>query len=674
MAPGLTIEDIEAHIGAEQTQADECRARCNYLQKAIACAEAEAMQHRNRIANAENSSAGGGSSSQDVQQILRCILEVMQPMREQLMAKAAANALSDQESIAYVALTGWNQKASSSTSKEKREKSSTPAHRRQVRSLSPPTVSSAPVSQCPTPQPYPQVLRKESSASQQVPIDIDSTVHQREHWNLQPMAAELQNGIVADVKMPNSEGPAATSTSHSGSHDGQAVADEWKEAPVRQGNAKDNDLLQVNLPPAAMPDDMPELKVKRQQKKQQSRQVPTPMAQLKKQLDQDMEARTTDSLYSEQPRQLDQREAKEFQVPWHSAEEQPGSAAKTLLPQEVPQENAAGSAAKASLSQTAVKARAQMIREKMLAKRRERRLSEELPESPAMAGRSEVPASDEGTADEALADKDAAIKQQRRQSLKLVRQQWQEKQKKKQQEIRQEQQDTSETPLMIQEKAQQAGFDNEDVHEEPQSHMAKVMQEYKSSQEQDVTRLEVDGPPASLSERRNSKNTLANKEQGVLGQHVGQWAEQKQKLLQHEDEVRKRWEGLDELLPKGIQSEETRRSQTKSNASARLSLQPYQMPLSKIVGTYSSEDCDSVTVKSNGAVFFDVEDMGVVVAHAPDGTPLLRPHGKESALASELDYAFRLLTSSDTDLVWRDEVDSSAPYVRWKKSFGSEMR
>merc|ERR1712185_310707 len=98
------------------------------------------------------------------------------------------------------------------------------------------------------------------------------------------------------------------------------------------------------------------------------------------------------------------------------------------------------------------------------------------------------------------------------------------------------------------------------------------------------------------------------------------------------------------------------------------------MPLSMIVGRYSSEDCDSITVKPNGAVFFDVEDMGVVVAHAPDGTPLLRPRGMESALASELDYAFRLLKHSETDLVWRDEVDSSAPYVQWKRAIGSEMQ
>jgi len=87
-----------------------------------------------------------------------------------------------------------------------------------------------------------------------------------------------------------------------------------------------------------------------------------------------------------------------------------------------------------------------------------------------------------------------------------------------------------------------------------------------------------------------------------------------------------------------------------------------------IIGSYASEDCDAITVKGNGAVFFDVEDMGVVVALSPDGTPLLRPRGKDSALATELDYALRLVAHNEMALVWRDEVDTSAPYVHWQRS------
>jgi hypothetical protein len=683
MVPGLTIDDIEAHISAEQAQADECRARCHYLEKAIATAEAEAAQYHTRIANAEASSAGG--SSQDVQQILRCVLEVMQPMREKLMAKAAAGALSDQESIAYVALTGWNQKACSSVSDE--GQSSTPLHRRQVRSVSPPQVASLPASQCPTPQPYPQVERRESSSVssghvslQPVPAECTaSTVNRRDSRGLQTMPDDMPNVIVADFGMQNSAGPTVHGSSDAAFVTAAAtkIIDrkgprEGQEVTVRQETAQHK----VHVPPTTMPDDdMPELKVKqpasRQPKNQRPQQIPTPMADLKKQLDQDFEARNTASVYSEQPKQVEQAEE-----------------TKQITEEQL------GSGSKASSSQSALKDRAQTVREKMLARKRERRKSEELAEPPAVTTTTEVSSQDGKSADEAPVEKETEIKQKRRESLKLVRQQWQEKQKKKQQDKMQAQP----------EKSRQAGSENdrsenEDVLEEPQSLMAKIMQEYKSSCEQGhqaVTlhpaQLEVEVPQVDVSERRNSKHSVLNQEQEVLGQHVGQWAEQKQKLLQHEDEARKHRPSLDELFPTDTHVEEAVQHQTKcserrpSNASfcslasdssmnraekRRPSIEPCHMPLSMIVGTYASEDCDSITVKPNGAVFFDVEDMGVVVAHAPDGTPTLRPRGKESALASELDYAFRLLKHTETDLVWRDEVDPSAPYVQWKRAIGS---
>jgi len=440
---------------------------------------------------------------------------------------------------------------------------------------------------------------------------------------------------------------------------------------------------QVHITSNAELDDLPELKVKQppsqQQKQQQSRPPATPMSQLKKDVHQEfMELKK--SVISEQATELDQVESTESQSPQSSEPE---------------------SAPKASVSQSGLKERAERMRQKLIA-RKERRLSQESQEpSASTTSSSEDHAKDKGAADEISTDNKASIRQQRQESLRMVRQQWQEKQKKKQQEKAQAKNEAAHQAQVAQEMEQVAEVESEDSSEypEPQSYMARIMKDYMDSQESNCgEQREVEGPPAATNERRNSKHTLVTNEQEVLGQHVGQWAEQKQQLLQRENQVRQRWEGLDGLLPpdmmegllppemsmedygthptgtKTIVSSFSSHSFTNPSGKFGLSIEPCPVPLNLMVGSYASEDCDAITVTGSGAVFFDVEDMGVVVTLAHDGTPLLRPRGKELALAIESDYAFRLIAHTETDLVWRDEVDASAPYVRWKRTIASELR
>jgi hypothetical protein len=395
--PGPTAEDIQFQIDAEQVQANKCQARCLSLQKAIADAEAEAVQYRDAIVQAETSAAGGGSS-QDVQRILRCVLEVMQPVRQKLMAKAEAGTLTDQESIAYVALTGWNQKSGSSQ-QEEQQTSVTPAHRRQVRSLSPPTLASLPTSQCPTPNPHgklhsqgfrrPQAAFNdtlESFASGNILQEDSMPMTHDDCEMLEPpvcMSVEPSSEI-GEVSIPKSVGfipPAA--------NDPLGIARSAGPAPPASTPHRVVDVV----PDAAL-DDMPELKIKQPclVAKQSSQQVPTPMSQLKRELDRDLEVHATAS----QPKHADEAQQKESQ---QSVEEQPPISAK------------------ASSGRVALKEKAQLVRQKL--SERKRRMSEELKEPPAVAAsQTEVPAEDQVEANKAEEDKAANVKQKCQQKTK----------------------------------------------------------------------------------------------------------------------------------------------------------------------------------------------------------------------------------------------------------------